>query len=921
MSRKNSIKLWLCLLCLLPVQIVAQTLEYWFDDHYDQRATTTIATSEEVQEIRLDLRDNTKFPFGYHKLNMRVMVSGKPSAVYSSGVLKLSAGKATKLEYWVDDEYIRDKGRVKSKTISGSTMGEGNTYQFVEDLDLSDVTPGYHRLYYRTISNSGRTASAVSMTPVMVKSRYNVDAAEAQMTNYSIAVDNEEPALFSFPHSGNVVDVNHNYDGRYLSKGKHQIKLKMSNNIGASVSVQQDITVEERLAEPIITLTATEKDGLVYIRSNSVPSDNGYRIYRNDANGASKIIKSEKVGRYPTDIFYTDNPPAGTYTYCVRSLYTDIDGNSQKVKSNEVSVTVTSPLTEIGYVEGEIYYDGKRKVGFKSNIKIKAYADEFIVQSNNEGVFRMDRIPVGKELMVSLADNDYYTAGVVSVTVAKGRNHVALHVTSKTGLPVNDNINYGNLTYYDGLTWEPGMFFRLPLINTSHETWNGKICIKAYPKRYDNEEETSSDPFNQGTQVLPGSVASFQTLPFFETKNYQSFESENFQLVYNGRKEVLVPMTGLYNEGDTELYNFYVYCVKPNGAMSLVSPNNSFTSTRNNPLELLVEGGMNGEEMTERKAAYYTNLIVYYCGLVKDLDKILGKSSDVLGYAKKKLEDDYYLLTHATEENELESEGMQGVVYDMIEKSDKYSNEIKSFRGDIKPIVKECESIKTLWGYVKKSIKAVEDYSKEIASKNDYEKAIYLSQKIIDLTSDYNPLTPILKKYLDLTQTTINNVLRLGWAYNEPMIPLDMYDNKLKIKINVVKKNGKAISFNEFPFGNGTSIIKDVMVKGWNKSKNDVVKATFNNVKGHILDMTNGVAVFEQKGTDDRSKLDIERGFEQLWAEVYWSNGRVSCVPLVEIGNGVSYEHAEQSNSIFTITFDSDANDYGHAADVIHLRE
>ena len=93
MSRKTILQLWLCLLCLLPGQVVAQTLEYWFDDHYDQLGTTSIATTNAVQTLNLDLRDNTRFPYGFHKLNMRIIIAGKPSSVYSSNVLKLSAGK------------------------------------------------------------------------------------------------------------------------------------------------------------------------------------------------------------------------------------------------------------------------------------------------------------------------------------------------------------------------------------------------------------------------------------------------------------------------------------------------------------------------------------------------------------------------------------------------------------------------------------------------------------------------------------------------------------------------------------------------------------------------------------------------------------------------------------------------------------
>lgn len=981
MRRTRLYQILICLLCLSPVWSQAQSLtqyEYWFDDNFSARKSAGLSGYEADIDVGIDA---SRLGNGLHKLCLRVQQSdGMYSPITTHYFFKAQVSNGGKLEYWFDGnrkkintvdchvssdgkaylytkgldlnaitpgyhtmyyrftnddgttssavstasvivtsnlsnggklEYWFDDDRENVSTVDGKVASSGDAIIFNSDLDLKEVSQGMHRMYYRLVDAKGKPNSAVSMTPIMVKSKYNVDPADLKMSKYSIAVDDEQPALFTFPHPGTAVDLDHNYDGRYLSKGNHQIKLKASNSIGTSISVQKDIVVEERPAEPVVTLTAEERNGIVNIRFNSIPSDNGYRIYRVDANGVSKIVKGEKIGKYPTDIFFTDDPPAGAYTYYARSLYTDINGNSQKVQSNEVSVTVTKPQTELGYVEGEIYYNGKRKVGFKSNIKFKAYNDEFIVQSNSDGVFRKDKIPVGTELMVSLAENDYYTAGLVSITVAKGRNHVVLNVTAQTGCPVNDHIDYGNLTYYDRLLWEPGVYFKLPLINTSHEAWYGKICIKAYPKRYDSEEE--SEAITPGAQVLPGSVASFQALPFFETKNYQTFESDNFQLVYNQSEEILVPMTGLTNEGSTELFNFYVYCVKPDGSMSLVAPNTSFASTSNNPLEYMIEGGMGSEKMTEGKVAYYTNLIVYYCGLVKDVDNIIGKSRDVLGYAKKKLEDDYYLLTHATEENVLESEGMQEVVYDMIRKCDDYSGEIKSFREKIKPIVKECKSIQTLWGYVTNTIDAVDKYSKEIAPMNDYEKAIYLSQKIISLVDGSNTFSPILMKYLEITQKTIDNILALGWAYNKPQIPLDMYDDKLKIKIIINDEDGWARSCG--------GLIDYVLVKGFNQGKNSVVEARFENKAGNLLDKIAKASVFVQKGTDDRGKLDTSKSFEQLWAEIYWRNGRVSYVPLTEIGEGVTYEHAEERNSIFTITFDSETDESDHLADVIHLKE
>jgi len=67
MSRKTTAGLWLFLLLLLGVPLRAQTLEYWFDDNFEQRSSVSIATDAD-QELSLNLKSNTLFPMGCHVL-------------------------------------------------------------------------------------------------------------------------------------------------------------------------------------------------------------------------------------------------------------------------------------------------------------------------------------------------------------------------------------------------------------------------------------------------------------------------------------------------------------------------------------------------------------------------------------------------------------------------------------------------------------------------------------------------------------------------------------------------------------------------------------------------------------------------------------------------------------------------------------
>ena len=128
-------------------------VEYWFDNKSSKK--TTAITGAENETVKLDLTDMSMFPLGFHQLNMRFSTPGKsPSAIYTADVMKFSAG-SNYLEYWVDDNQEKSK---KLKTGSGSASIYVTTAM---PLDLNDVTPGFHRLYFRTCNANGVAGSAV----------------------------------------------------------------------------------------------------------------------------------------------------------------------------------------------------------------------------------------------------------------------------------------------------------------------------------------------------------------------------------------------------------------------------------------------------------------------------------------------------------------------------------------------------------------------------------------------------------------------------------------------------------------------------------------------------------------------------------------------------------------------------------------
>ena len=138
-------------------------LEYWFDDDIGSRDHIDISDTEEEQTLDLNLCDINKFPLGFHKFNMRLAMGGH-SPVYTAYVLKLSSGAPTKIEYWVDDDYDNRQWVTGHPSASGD-----NDYVYLEPFNLSEVSPGMHRIYYRATSENGITSSPVSMTPVFAQ--------------------------------------------------------------------------------------------------------------------------------------------------------------------------------------------------------------------------------------------------------------------------------------------------------------------------------------------------------------------------------------------------------------------------------------------------------------------------------------------------------------------------------------------------------------------------------------------------------------------------------------------------------------------------------------------------------------------------------------------------------------------------------
>lgn len=624
-------------LFLKRVSAEATTLEYWFDDNFDQRESRVISDTQEEQQLSLDLRSNTLYPPGFHQLKMRVTVAGQGvSTVCSAGVLKISAGKVSTLEYWVDDDYsnvrtidaqtieggyvftsdlnmkgvsqgfhrlcfrarsssgrtatavssamfyMLSKGKVTgleywidddlagAKTIEcgavsgeytfindldmrdvpmgyhvlnvrarsnshGTTsavsstgflkVGTGGTtrleywlddddknirqltgeqiadgYIFIKNLNLGSVAPGQHRLYLRARNSSGQMRTAVTMVPVIVKLNYGPyygvedgTTNTATVNKYSITVDNGTPSYYNVPNPKHLVTQQHVLDARELTAGNHTLKAKFWNSANAGVSTEKTfkVVVPE---EPKITLTAQQQGGLVKLQFNSVPGEYVYAIRSTDANGVFRRIINEKGDFYPETQTYTDNPPAGTYTYYVKMKYRDWFGNDKELRSNDVTVTVGNAQTEEEATEQYATITGKivcDKNTPTSGLSVKFVEDGVTVPVQGT-VFSRTQVPVGNSLTMNVLGDNTHTYKTAQLTVKPGNNDVTINGTLREEYQP-DNMS-SDLEISDLLltSQQNGLHVKMYLKNRSQDVaWRGKVHIKAINKKLaDGDNET-----------------------------------------------------------------------------------------------------------------------------------------------------------------------------------------------------------------------------------------------------------------------------------------------------------------------------------------------------------------------------------------------------------------------------------------------
>ena len=922
----------------------ATDLEYWIDDDIaHSKILNGNAASDGDGYIfvsELDLRDLSP---GLHRLNCRAVSSSRRtcSAVVSSPILKLSAGKATQLEYWLDDD------RENVHTIAGEAAYESSDYLFVNDLDLGAVTPGHHRLYCRAVSSSGKTTSAITMTPIIVKSKYNVSSEEVRanvkVTQYSLSVDNETPVITKFGLPDYDVTLDRDFDVHDLTPGTHTLKAKFYNSFGAGVGEESlfTMTVPE---SPSITLSATETNGTVQLNYDIPASVHRFALARRDDNGAKAVIykNDENVAGNFT---YTDAPTAGGYTYFVQGSYRDAQGESHLLNSNEVAVSVSQvlPTDNYGYIVGIIW----PKYG-ASSIHDIIYSDG-VKTTITDKYFERQQIPVGKELTISVKGNSIEEFETATITIKPGENIVSLKDVNNVSEVESKPNNFSNdLQFCSDLEWV-GNNYQFSVKNVTRNKWSGYVRLRIITKDKALKEKENEEM--DGENSIPSEEEDYDEItPGLRAEdNYVYVYSNEINNLQSGEATIVsLSLDNVFAPDKNDWYYIYFESVgkwnsDPKGSekVKLIGIDYDYSITENPTLRKVNKKDLKlaEEKVLLQDAEYAANIILACCSKLNQLNGIIGNMGDIGWVELSKVYKEKYpidlnnlnqYIDEAIETGSAadfkEDAMMQAFLfyvfgYNSLELANKFRENVAN------EIFKYSKGVDDYLGGALQCLKYIKNY-RNWEQMNEYDRFFYCADAIIEAASRYNStLGSVLNTYSKITKSFIQKALELDAAYYEnyevSLLKLNAlsgnqknhYNSNVDFKI-MVRANYwlDFFGYEYFNFEeNDTKPIREVVLRVHNSPTHDNEAIILFN----LIPVSDGV-MLKQTSIIDEDNMEDGKPIDRMCLEIKWKNGRITKIPLradidgVELGKN-PHDHRVRQYTVYlrsgTTTFDNMADD------------
>ena len=286
---------------------------YWFDSDYTSHVSTPVVGSLTV--------DASVLSPGVHTLHFLYMdnISGVPSSTYSKSFLVTEPqAKATKSEYWFDNNYV---GR-KSLALSSEAAS----------IDLSGLTPGLHTIRYHALDAAGLPSSTYSslfwIGAVAMKYRYWVNNLAEQSKTVFL-----ETTARNFKHTLqiDVPEIPIRTEKYHFEMLEDQPKLYAKNtltiiseNADGTNTRQEEDYVDYRVSEDIEAMLLKRGD------KKTVDKSDGIMWFKVEANEGDML--SFKLSRLCTvHLFSSSNKElwtaSGDEVLLTNGTKADIDGS------------------------------------------------------------------------------------------------------------------------------------------------------------------------------------------------------------------------------------------------------------------------------------------------------------------------------------------------------------------------------------------------------------------------------------------------------------------------------------------------------------------------------------------------------------------------------------------------------------------
>lgn len=229
-------------------------LEYWLDeDEENSRIVQGTKNADGNYSIVADL-DLSGAIVGFHRLHYRITSANNQmkNNVNTAYIMVLGGDGDPVIEFWLDDDM--------EHTRSISAEKYGDTYFFDEELDLSDVAPGLHRLYYRLSSPSKRISGTLNEAAVMVmpKQDFFTQSGMSEIVEGKYWFDEGDAQPFLDFEPGEMVDIEEIINAASLENGMHVLSMQFKDSNGRWTAIDQTRFIKVQFNE-------TESiDGILY---------------------------------------------------------------------------------------------------------------------------------------------------------------------------------------------------------------------------------------------------------------------------------------------------------------------------------------------------------------------------------------------------------------------------------------------------------------------------------------------------------------------------------------------------------------------------------------------------------------------------------------------------------------------------------